>query len=415
MKTNKRIVITGGGFAGLHFARELSNRDFKITLIDKFNHHQFQPLFYQVASARLEPSSISFPFRKIFQKSTNVEFRLAEVEKINSETNEVITSEGVIHYDYLIVATGCKTNYFGNENLQKYAWPMKTTLEAIEIRNRLLLNFEHMLSNEEDDREGFLNILIVGAGPTGVEMAGALAELRMNILPKDYPHVDFSKLRIIVVSGSKFTLPSMSEVAQKASRSYLLELGVELITETFITDYNGTLAVLNNGQTIKTMNVIWAAGVTGNLLDGINPSSVTNNRYIVDRYNKIEGYNNVYAIGDICLMKTPNYPTGHPQLANVAINQGKNLATNFLNMVRNKPLEEFEYRDLGSMATIGKHKAVVDLPFFKFKGYFAWFIWMFLHLMLILSVKNRLIIFVNWAWSYFTKDSSLRLILKSKK
>lgn len=415
MKSEKRIVIIGGGFAGLHLARQLNNRNFKITLIDKFNHHQFQPLFYQVASARLEPSSISFPFRKIFQQSTNVEFRLAEVKRIDTNANNVITTEGVIPYDYLIIATGCKTNYFGNQNLEKHAWPMKTTLEAIEIRNRLLLNFEQMLSNDVDNREGFLNILIVGAGPTGVEMAGALAELRMNILPKDYPHVDFSKLRIILVGGSKFTLPSMSDVAQKASRKYLDELGVELITETYITDYNGKFATLSNGSTIKTMNVIWAAGVTGNLLDGINPTSVMANRYIVDRFNKIEGYNNVYAIGDICLMKTPNYPNGHPQLANVAINQGKNLASNFLNMIENKPLEEFEYRDLGSMATIGKHKAVVDLPFFKFKGYIAWFIWMFLHLMLILSVKNRLIIFVNWAWSYFTKDSSLRLILKSRK
>ncbi len=410
----KHIIIIGGGFAGLHLAYKLANSAYRITLIDKQNHHQFQPLFYQVASARLEPSTISFPFRKIFQRSKNIAIRLAEVERIEAEKNRVVTSEGSLNYDYLVVANGCKTNYFGNQNIAAFAQPMKTTVEAINIRNQILLGFEKYISSGPDERQALLNIVIVGAGPTGVELSGAFAEMKKYILPKDYPGVDFSGLTITLIEGSKNTLNSMSDESKSASARFLKEMGVVILTETFVTDYDGTTLSLNTGKEIKTKNVIWAAGVTGNLIEGINPASVVRNRYKVDRYNLINGYANIYAIGDIAYMETFLYPNGHPQLANVAINQGKNLGDNFRALLRSKPLKEYEYKDLGSMATVGKHKAVVDLPFIKFQGRLAWYVWMFLHLMLILSIKNKLMIFFNWAWNYFTKDSSLRLIFKNK-
>jgi NADH dehydrogenase len=415
MEQRKKIILIGGGFAGLHLAQQLNSSAFDVLLIDKQNHHQFQPLYYQVASARLEPSNISFPFRKIFQKSNNIQIRLAEVTKIVSSENKIVTSIGDFNYDYLVIATGCKTNFFGNEQIQKHALSMKTTEEAIEIRNNIVLSFEKYISAKDHEKEALLNIVLVGAGPTGVELAGAFSEMKKHILPRDYPHIDFSKLKVILLDGSKNTLNSMSEESKQASRKYLEEMGVVIRTETVVTNYDGLNATLNSGETIQTCNLIWAAGVTGNVIEGINPENIIRNRYKVDRYNKIQSTQNIYAIGDIAYMETPLYPNGHPQLANVAINQGKNLAANFLNQLKNKSQKEYEYKDLGSMATIGKYRAVVDLPFIKFQGFFAWYVWMFLHLMLILSVRNKLSIFFNWAWSYLMKDSSLRLILKQKK
>jgi NADH dehydrogenase len=407
----KKIIIIGGGFGGLQLARKLKNSKYMVLLIDKQNHHQFQPLFYQVASSRLEPSTISFPFRKIFQKFSNLDYHLAEVLNINTDRNEIITSIGNFIYDFLVIASGCNTNYFGNSEIMKHCLPMKTTGEAIEIRNRILLGFEKYISVQEQARESLLNIIIVGAGPTGVELAGAFAEMKRVILPKDYPHNDFSELKIMLLEGSAYTLSNMSDSSKIASMKYLQELGVTVITEVFVTGYDGETVKLSNGEIIKSRSVIWAAGVTGNLVEGINRESITkSNRYIVDRVNRITGYKNIFAIGDIAYMETPVYPRGHPQVANVAINQGRNLAYNLRILETGKPLKEYEYRDMCSMATIGKHRAVVDLPFMRFKGYFAWFIWMFLHLMLILSVKNKLMIFINWAWYYLTKDSSLRLI-----
>ncbi len=415
MEQRKKIILIGGGFAGLHLAQQLNKSAFDVLLIDKQNHHQFQPLYYQVASARLEPSNISFPFRKIFQKSNNIQIRLAEVTKVVSAENKIETSIGDFNYDYLVIATGCKTNFFGNEQISKHALAMKTTEEAIEIRNNILLSFEKYISAKDHEKEALLNIVLVGAGPTGVELAGAFSEMKKHILPRDYPHIDFSKLKVILLDGSKNTLNSMSEESKQASRKYLEEMGVVIRTETVVTNYDGLTATLNTGETILTNNLIWAAGVTGNIIEGISTENIIRNRYKVDRYNKIQGTQNIYAIGDIAYMETPLYPNGHPQLANVAINQGKNLAANFLNQLKSKSQKEYEYKDLGSMATIGKYRAVVDLPFIKFQGFFAWYIWMFLHLMLILSVRNKLSIFFNWAWSYIMKDSSLRLILKQKK
>lgn len=410
----KKVVLVGGGFAGLHVAKSLNKSEYDVLLIDKQNHHQFQPLYYQVASARLEPSNISFPFRKIFQKSNNVEIRLAEVTGIKPESNQVETNIGTYDYDYLIIASGCKTNFFGNAEIEKHALSMKTTEESIEIRNKILLNFEKLITAKAEERESLLNIVLVGAGPTGVELAGAFSEMKRNILPRDYPHMDFSGLKVFLLEGSKNTLNAMSDQAKAASRKYLEELGVIVKTETFVTNYDGKTAVLNTGETIPSQSVIWAAGVIGNVIPGLKPENIIRNRYKVDRYNKVLDTKNIYAIGDIAYMETPKYPNGHPQLANVAINQGKNLAQNLIKLKKGKEQVEYEYKDLGSMATVGKHKAVVDLPFLKFHGYIAWFFWMFLHLMLILSVRNKLQIFFNWAWNYLAKDSSLRLILTRK-
>jgi NADH dehydrogenase len=411
----KKIIIIGGGFAGIQFIDHLDQNLFDVLLIDKVNHHQFQPLFYQVATSQIEPSSISFPLRKIFQNRKNTQIRMTEVLNIEPEANSITTTIGSFDYDYLVIASGCKTNFFGNKNIEKYAYGLKTTYDAIKIRNRILQNFENLLSVDESEKEYLLNIVIVGAGATGVELAGAFSEIKHNILPKDFPLIDFENLKIIVLEGGSHTLANMSEMAQKASEDYLKTLGVIVKTNVIVKDYDGKIVTLNNGESIKSKHVIWAAGVTGNIISGIDEKQIVNNRFKVDRYNLVQSYSNIYALGDIAYMETPLYPKGHPQVANVAINQAKNLAKNFKFLLQKKPLRQYEYTNLGVMATIGKNKAVVDLPFIKFKGYFAWLTWMLVHLMLILSVKNKLIIFINWAWSYFTKDSSLRLILKENK
>lgn len=406
-----KIIVIGGGFAGLRFARRLSGKpNQKVILMDKVNHHMFQPLFYQVACGRIEPSNISFPFRKIFQKSRNVQFRLLEVEKIIPEENRILTNDGIFSYDKLVIATGCKTNFFGNEKMERLAFGMKNTQEAISIRNHVLLTFEKLINERQRSDDGNWNIVIVGSGPTGVELAGAFAEMKKEILPKDYPHMNFSALKIILVSGTEKPLSVMSQEAQQKSEQYLKELGVNFLSDKRVVDYDGDKVFLESGENIASNNVIWAAGVTGNMIKGIAEENLYKNRYRVDRYNRVIGTENVYAIGDIAYMETPKYPQGHPQVANVAINQGKNLAENFRR--KNKTdWKEYEYDDKGSMATIGKHRAVVDLPNFKFQGFLAWYFWMFLHLMLILSVRNKLAIFFNWMWSYINGDSSLRLII----
>ena len=408
----KKIIVIGGGFAGIQFIKKIDDTLFDVLLIDKINHHQFQPLFYQVATSQLEPASISFPLRNIFKSKKNLQIRLAEVLSIDSVNNKIETTIGEFFYDYLVIAIGCTTNFFGNDEIRSHAFTLKTTYDAINIRNHILQTFEDIISAEASDREGLLNLTIVGAGPTGVELAGAFAEIKNNILPKDYPDIDFTHFKISLIEGSKDTLNSMSISAKRTSKKYLQKMGVNIITETFVKRYDGNFLELSNGNIIKSKTVIWAAGVIGNTIKGLpNNIQAVGNRIEVNRTNLVEGTKNIFAIGDIALMKTPKYQKGHPQLANVAINQAKNLAFN-LNKAKTN---EFEYKDLGSMATIGRNKAVVDLPHFKFKGYFAWLVWMFLHLMLILSVRNKLIIFINWVWAYLTKDTSLRLILKQTK
>lgn len=414
--TSKKIILVGGGFAGMQFAKSLRNKEHQILLIDRQNHHQFQPLFYQVAGSMLEPSSISFPFRRVFQGTRNMEYRMTSLEKILPEEKAIITDSGRYEYDYLVLATGATTNFFGNKSIEKHALGLKTTQQAIKIRNHILTNFERVITKKQSEQEPFLNIVIVGAGPTGVELSGAFAEMRAKILPKDFTFYDFSKLRIILIEGSPNTLNAMSEKAQTASRTYLEKLGVEIKTETIVNNYDGINLTLNTGEIIQTKNLIWAAGVIANPIHGLDAAEFTRgNRIVVDRKNRVNGYDLIFALGDLAYMETPIYPKGHPQVANVAINQGKNLAKNILSQ---KPIEtwkEFEYKDLGSMATIGKNKAVVDLPRFKFKGWFAWVVWMFLHLMLILTVRNKLIILINWAWNYLSKDSTLRIILSNPK
>lgn len=411
MEIRDKIIVIGGGFAGLQFAKKLNgNRTKKLVMIDKVNHHMFQPLFYQVACGRIEPSNISFPFRKIFQRSKNIQFRMTEVKQIIPSENKIITENHVFHYDKLVIATGCKTNFFGNQKMENLAFGMKNTHEAISIRNHVLLTFEKLIIEKSRSDDGNWNIVIVGSGPTGVELAGAFAEMKREILPRDYPRMNFDDLEIILVSSTEKPLAVMSEESQEKSEQYLKDLGVRFISNDIVTDYDGDRVYLSSGNVIPSNNVIWAAGVTGNIIEGLTENSIKNNRYIVDRYNKIVGFDDIYAIGDIAYMETPKYPNGHPQVANVAINQGKNLAKNFLKKSENE-WQPYEYDDKGSMATIGKHRAVVDLPKFKFQGIFAWYFWMFLHLMLILSVRNKLAIFFNWMWSYINRDSSLRLII----
>lgn len=409
----KHVVILGAGFAGLQLARRLRNTDLTITLIDQYNFHQFQPLMYQVATGRLEPSSISFPLRKVFQRKNNVHVRLAKVTQVDTMLKKVVTDEaGTFSYDHLVIATGCTTNYFGNKNIEQYAFPMKSTGEAVTLRNRILLNFEDALSATEDELPGIMNIVVVGGGPTGVELSGSLAELKKNILPKDYPDMDFSKLNVYLIEAGPATLGVMSKASQEKSREYLESMGVQVMTGAHVENYDGKVVVLKDGTSIPTHTLIWAAGVTGNVPPGIGPEYlVRGNRIKVDEYNRVIGLNDVFAMGDISYMETTDFPKGHPQLANVAIAQAKNLVSNLENLTERKPLKPFRYKSPGTMATVGKRKAVVDLPFMSFQGRFAWFIWMFLHLMLIVSVKNRLIIFINWAISYFTNDTTLRLIL----
>ncbi len=410
-----KIIVIGGGFAGVQFINQLDEKFFDILLIDKINHHQFQPLFYQVATSQLEPSSISFPFRNVFKNKKNIQIRLTEVLSINESNHTITTTIGDFQYNYLVIAIGCKTNFFGNTEIEKNAFTIKTTYDAITIRNHILQTFEDIISADENVKKSLLNLVIVGAGPTGVELAGAFAEMRKNILPKDYPGIDFSKFKIILIEGSKNTLNSMSQNAQNASRKYLNNMGVTILTETIVANYDGKILTLEKGDGIKTKTVIWAAGVTGNTILGLPQSYYAHsNRLKVSPLNEVIGSQNIFAIGDIAMMETTKYPRGHSQLASIAIKQGNNLAINLKALVQNKPTNNFNYKDLGTMATIGRNKAVVDLPFLKFQGYFAWLVWMLLHLFLIISVRNRIIIFINWTWIYFTKDTSLRLILEQK-
>ncbi len=412
----KKVVILGAGFAGLQLARRIKNKNLDTVLIDQYNFHQFQPLLYQVATGRLEPSSVSFPLRKVFQGEPNLHVRVAKVEKVNTIDNVVHTDSGDFNYDYLVIATGCTSNYFGNKNFEQFAYPMKSTNEALALRNKILLNFEDALSAPTEKLEELMNIVVVGGGPTGVELAGSLAELKKNILPKDYPDTDFSALKIYLIEGLQHTLQNMSEGSQRMSQQYLEQMGVNILLNSVVDDYNGSTLRLKDGREIRTSIMIWTAGIMGNVPAGIPKEAITRgNRIVVDTSNRIKGLENVFAIGDISYMETEQFPKGHPQLANVANNQAKTLASNFDNLLNNKPLASFKYKNPGTMATVGKHKAVVDLPFFSFQGRLAWLTWMFLHLMLILSVKNKLLIFINWAISYFTNDTTLRLILSPTK
>lgn len=405
----KKLIIVGGGFAGLKLAKELKNSQYEIWLFDKNNYHQFQPLFYQVATAGLEPSSISFPLRKVFQKHNYFHIRAAEVLSVNPKMNSIHTNIGDFSFDILIIAAGTSTNFFGNKEIQDNAIPMKSVNEALYLRNKLLQNFEDALSAPPDEKQALLNIVVVGGGPTGVEVSGALAEMKKYILPKDYPEIDFTKMNIFLIESGPKTLGAMSEQSSIKSKQYLQKLGVKVYVSSRVTKFDGNELELESGEKIRTKTVIWGAGVIGNIIEGFDKNTIVRgNRFAVNHINLINGFDNIYAIGDIACMSTEKFPNGHPQIATVAIEQAKHLAKN----LKKKLSLPFNYSDKGSMATVGRHLAVVDLPTFKFQGFFAWLFWMFLHLMLILGVKNKLIIFVNWMWKYFTFDQSLRLIIK---
>ncbi|MGC9353363.1 MAG: NAD(P)/FAD-dependent oxidoreductase [Mariniphaga sp.] len=416
-KGQQRIIILGAGFGGLRLARQLARAGrFQILLIDRNNYHQFQPLLYQVATAGLEPSSISFPIRKIFQKKKNVFIRIAEIEAVVPETNTVKTNIGQFSYHKLVIALGTTTNFFGNNKIEENSIGLKTVSEALYIRNQILKNYENALVSENDEvREAALNIAIVGGGPTGVELAGAIAELRNNILPKEYPELDFSKMNIFLIEATNRLLGGMSDFSSQKAKKYLQKLGVKVLTGTMVKFCEGNKVITDTGI-ILSSNVVWAAGMKGATLNGIPPAAVSQNgRIEVDSFNRVKGLENLFAISDLALMRTPEYPNGHPQVAPVAIQQAENLARYFLTERENKKPKPFSYKDKGTMATVGRNLAVVELPFAKYGGFFAWATWMFVHLMSILGVKNRFFIFINWLTNYFTYNLSLRLIIKPKK
>jgi NADH dehydrogenase len=411
----KRIVIVGAGFGGLKLGQELANTEYQVVLIDKYNYHQFQPLFYQVATAGLEPSAISFPLRKIFHKAKNVHIRVTEIEKVDPAKKVIHTGLGELNYDYLILAVGAGTNFFGLKNLIANSITMKSVSEALGLRNKILQNLENALNTTNaEERVGLMNIVVVGGGPTGVEVSGTLAEMKRDILPKDYPELDFSEMNIYLLEASPNVLNVMAPISSKKSKEYLEKLGVKVSTGTRVKDYDGKYVYLSD-STIRTDTLIWAAGVSAIKVDGIDQDVLgRGGRIKVDRFNKVEGQEFIYAIGDLAIMTEEKFPDGHPQLAQAAIQQANNVAKNFKNLLKNKPLKQFKYSDLGSMATVGKNLAVVELPFIKFQGFLAWLTWMFVHLMSIVGVKNRLFIFINWLWNYVTSDQSLRLIIKPK-
>ncbi len=412
----KKIVIIGGGFAGLKVATKMDGTDYQIILLDKNNYHQFQPLFYQVATSGLEPSAIAFPLRKIFHKSKNVHFRMAEAKGIDQELKRVYTDVGYMDYEYLVLALGADTNYFGMKNLETFSTPMKSVSEALFIRNKIISNYEQAINYaEEEKRKPIMNVVIVGGGPTGVELAGAMAELRNNVFPKDYPQLSFKNMKVVLIEAGGSLLSSMSDIARKKSLDYLHLLGVEVLLNTQVEDYDGLSVKLKDQPSIQTKTLLWAAGIKPNWLYGIKDhQKAPNGRFKVDSFNKLYESDFIFALGDLCYMEEEKFPQGHPQVAQVALQQAENLAKNLKRIGKDNPWKPFQYKNLGAMATIGKKLAVVDLPFIKFQGTLAWLTWLFVHLMSILGVKNKLFIFFDWAWNYMSFDSSLRLLIRHK-
>ncbi|GJM34252.1 MAG: NADH dehydrogenase [Saprospiraceae bacterium] len=413
----KRLIIVGGGFAGLKLALKLRKSNFQVVLIDKHNYHQFQPLFYQVATSGLEPSAISFPLRKVFQKQKDIHFRIATVEYVDTKQKTIYTDLGLLAYDYLVLAMGGNTNFFGNESIEKHAIPMKSLTEAINLRNTILENFEEALNEvDQQKQESLLNIVIVGGGPTGVELAGALAEMKKYILPKDYPELDFSRMHIHLLEAGEKILNGYSEASSVKAKEYLERLDVKVQLNALVKNYDGKEVELGDGSSISTDSLIWAAGIKANNIEGF-PEEVIGRggRMIVDEYNHLKNHEDIYVIGDMAIMATKDAPKGHPQVAQVAIQQANMLGKNLLRLESGKPMQAFKYKDKGSLATVGRNLAVADLPGFSFQGFFAWILWLFVHLIAILGVKNRVLVFVNWAWSYFTYDQSLRLLINPKK
>ena len=412
----KRIVVVGAGFAGIKLVLSLSAKHFQVILLDKNNYHQFQPLFYQVATAGLEPSSISFPIRKILQKRKNIHFRVASLQHVNWESKSIETNIGAIEYDDLVLSLGATTNFFGNPNLEKYAVPMKSVSEALYLRNAVLENYEQALNTSDPkEQEALMNIVITGGGPTGVELSGALAEMRNFVLPKDYPELDFTKMTISLLEGSPRLLNGMSDYAGRQSLNYLKKLGVEVRLNCLVEDFDGTTVSLKGEEKMSSKTLLWAAGIKANAVKGFSEDNIgLTGRILVNEFSQTKFSDSVYVIGDQALMITAENPKGDPQVAQVAIQQAQNVSKNLNNLRLKKNLKAFKYFDKGSMATVGRNLAVADLAVGSLKVRIAWLMWLFVHLMAILGTKNKVFVFLNWLWSYFTYDQSLRLMIKPR-
>jgi NADH:ubiquinone reductase (H+-translocating) len=416
-----RVVIIGGGFGGLELAKSLCESDLQVVLIDKQNFHTFQPLLYQVATAALETESIVYPFRKMFEECDHVFFRLAEAQSIDAETQTVNTSIGIFRYDYLVIATGATTNFYGNKQIMDKAISIKTIEDAQALRNTILYNFEKALQTDDHEQlNSLMDYVIVGGGPTGVEIAGALSELKKHVFPKDYKELDFVNMDIHLIQSGHELLKGMSARASAEALKALERYGVKVWLNSKVKYYDGHTVLLDTGERLHSHTLIWAAGVTGSLVDGFNKQSIAGgNRLKVDEYNRVIGYPNIFAIGDIASMTTPEYPNGHPMMAQPAMQQGKLLSRNLPCLLKKQKLQPFRYKDQGSMATIGRNKAVADLKIFgkefRYKGLIAWFIWMVIHLMSIVGFRNRLVVLINWMFSYFSYDKGMRLIIGNKK
>lgn len=407
-----RVVIIGGGFAGLKLAKGIDSNLYQTVLIDRNNYHTFQPLMYQVASSGLEPDSIAYPLRKVFKGKRHFHFRMAEVLRIDEAKKTLETSIGSLTYDILVMATGADSNFFGMENVQRHSLPMKNLVESLNLRSRILKNFEQALNtNDLNEQEALMSFVIVGGGPTGVELAGALAELQKQILPKDYPDLDIRKMQIHLVEAADRLLANMSDTASTKTEKFLKEMGVNVWLNTQVKDFDGK-DVTTNKHVFNSRTLVWAAGVKGAPVAGLNATMVRGNRVQTDAFNAVEGKDGIYSIGDVAQIKSEDDPNGHPMLASVAGQQGAHLAKNLNALARKKPMKPFRYSDKGTMATIGRNLAVVDLPFISFGGLMAWFTWMLVHLMLLVDYRSRLIVFVNWAWSYINFDKGTRLIVR---
>lgn len=416
---DQKVVIVGGGFAGINLAKKLAgNTRFRVTVADRNNYHFFPPLLYQVATALIEPSNISYPFRKLFQGMDNVRFHMGTLEKILPDEQIIETDTGDISYDYLVLAMGTETNYFGNDNVTRNALPMKTIDDALNIRNHILLRLEEAVRTKSlDEMQKLRTIVVAGGGPTGVEMVGMMAELARKTTSKDYPETPTSIGRLYLIDGAGSLLGPMSKTAQREAHKVLSKLGAKIILNTLVKDYIDETVILSNGETIEAATLIWASGVIAREAPGLSPDIVTKGRrLIVDEFNRVKGYDNIFAIGDLSFQTSDeNFPNGHPQLAQVAIQQGTLLAANLEEMTRGKSLKAFEYNDKGTMAIIAKYKAVVDLPKWSLTGYFAWLIWLFIHIIPLVGFRNRVKVSLNWMFSFFTNDPTLRLIFRPKK
>ncbi len=410
-----RVVIIGGGFAGIAIAKKLRNKNVQVVLIDKHNYHTFQPLLYQVATGGLEAGSIAYPIRKVIQEYKDFYFRLTSVKEIDTKNQKIISEIGDLNYDYLVIATGSKTNYFGNKEIERNSMSMKTIPQSLNIRSLILENFEQaVLTTNEADRNTLINFVLVGAGPTGVELAGALAEMKKAILQKDYPDLDIDKMEINLIQSGDTVLNTMSEKSSQAAEKFLLDLGVKIWKNVRVTNYDGRTITTNTDLSFDSATVIWTAGVQGAKITGLDATSLIEKveRIRVNQYNQVVGYENIFAIGDICSMETELYPQGHPMMAQPAIQQGKLLGENLIKLIHKKPMTAFEYNDKGSMATIGRNLAVVDLPHYHFSGIFAWFVWMFVHLFSLIGFKNKAVVFLNWVYNYICFDREGRLIIR---